>query len=151
MICDHQDFKLYAVSETCHPSASKKYLWSLLSCCVSCSLRKLVLIPLGTNSSPVHYPSMWLIWFQVEELLRGFLLGFSKHVKNCKQAPLQIQKASCRTGFQMLRSTKITDTDCNLNLISFCIATHRMTIFEIHFLTFISNTFNQIQMYTYSS
>lgn len=57
-----------------------------------------------------------------------------------QQTPLHIKKATCKTGSQMLNSIKITDTNCNLNLMSFCIAAHRMALSGIHFLAFISNT-----------
>lgn len=143
-ICDHQDLKLYPVAETCHLSASTKYLGSLLSDCISCSLRKLVhpegdslvLLSLGRNSSPVsdpcQYHSKWRNCWED-------FVGFSEILKNCKQTLLHTKKASCKAGSWTWRSIQITDTYCNLNLMS-SIAAHRMALFGICFLTFIFNT-----------
>jgi len=80
VICDHQDLKFYPIAKTCCLSASKRYLWSLLSDCVSCSLSKLVhlegdsliLLSLGRNSSSANDLFMLSIQFHIEELLRGF-------------------------------------------------------------------------------
>lgn len=47
-------------------------------------------------------------------------VGFSEILKNCKQTQLHTKKASCKAGSWTWRSIKITDTDCNLNVLHSC-------------------------------